>query len=1158
MEEEIYYEVLTPNNMIENKAEDALKFALEEEQVKNIAITGQYSSGKSSIIQTYFGKYVDKKDYLNISLATFEKIEDDENPIEESNSLEKIIIEKLYYSILNKYDKQRNIISAIIAGIVTTFINAGIYIFNIESINNSFVNNFWVTLIFIILEIICLTSAIAYSISYVIDLQKIKLKLGDVEVEVNKNGNKETSLNLLNEEMDFIVKTMNIAKYKYIVFEDLDRFQNPKIFERLRDLNIILNSTLKQKVKFIYAIKDEMFIADNRTKFFDFIIPVVPYVSYENSGEELLKIIKKHKLDNELSEDFILDISLYISDMRILKNTINEYIIYKKTLDKKLPDYEKLFSILLYKNTCSEDFAKLANRDGEIYKCFFNKNKKIKEYIAKNEIKIEKKKEEYDEVQRNLTYKNNIKELAIYMIKKTVNNNNTITLKNTNYSDVAIRYDMDADIIDDDMLFSENTTIQYIYNNSWKTENLSDFFKERCPKFFKQYKDYKEGIDNIKENINSEIEKIKKEIEIAKEYTLCKLMQKDKDVISINLGKYSDLVKYLLNNGYIDENYNTYINKFHVGSITEKDYNFIMNVRNGKENDYKEKLDNSIKIVKRLKDVDFRKDNILNINILDKLLENEEYIEKQHIYFNTLIESNKYIEFIKDCICESIEFENKKKLIKNLCELDKNILKKVQQAKIEQRYKNQILENIVIETEILKLKDLNNINETIKYIEENNLLKDTNLEVIKNKIMEFDIKYYNISELKNNIKLYRYIIDNNMYQINYENISEILIDREKDNKKEIEDKNYEQISNDKKLKEYIDSNIQFYMDNVYTKLQNKQKNSIKIIKELLNNNDIKLESKQIIIEKETNQIDEISDIEDNGLWKIIFDNNLIKIEWSNINNYYEKSGLDEIIITIFNDEEKRRNILIGNILIENETSLEFIKNLLLSNDLSKKAYELILEKSKYKLEDAIISELDKERVVKLVSNKRIEFNTKMIESIRSYSTEMLILFIKNNYSSMHKEIDNNNIIFNLNEISEILKSDVTPTIKSKCIRMITDEDIENMTTDLTKNIASISIENNFKEILNEIILLKVISDIQDIDVKVKLLNLNFKVLNKENIENYLSQLGENYSKIIIDRTRPKIIDNKHNKLLLKNIEELGYRIKYEIKENTIILGNTIR
>ena len=85
MEEKIEYEILSPDNMIENKAEDALKFALENEKIKNIAITGQYSSGKSSMIQSYFEKYINKKDYLDISLATFEKNEKDNNSSEKSN-----------------------------------------------------------------------------------------------------------------------------------------------------------------------------------------------------------------------------------------------------------------------------------------------------------------------------------------------------------------------------------------------------------------------------------------------------------------------------------------------------------------------------------------------------------------------------------------------------------------------------------------------------------------------------------------------------------------------------------------------------------------------------------------------------------------------------------------------------------------------------------------------------------------------------------------------------------------------------------------------------------------------------------------------------------------------------------------------------------------
>ena len=437
MEGKTNYEILTPNNMVENKAEDALKFALENEQVKNIAITGQYSSGKSSIIQSYFSKYVAKKDYLNISLATFEKKENEATPIEESNSLEKVIIEKLYYSILNKYDLQRDIISSIITIFLVAFIDAGIYLFNMESINNSLTNNFWITLIFMGLEIICLTVLIGYSISYVINLQKIKLKFGDVEVEVNQTGNnQEKNRNLLNEEIEFIVKTMNIAKYKYIIFEDLDRFQNPQIFERLRDLNITLNATLKEKVKFLYAIKDEMFIADNRTKFFDFIIPVVPYVSYENSGEELYKIIKEHKIENELSEEFILDISLYVSDMRILKNSINEYIIYNKTLEKKVPDYEKLFSILLYKNTCSVDFSKLQKHDGNVYKIFNEKKKYIEKVIGKINAEIEKYREEIKEQEKTIISLNLFKDLMINQILLISNRTVTITTKTANQIDI--------------------------------------------------------------------------------------------------------------------------------------------------------------------------------------------------------------------------------------------------------------------------------------------------------------------------------------------------------------------------------------------------------------------------------------------------------------------------------------------------------------------------------------------------------------------------------------------------------------------------------------------------------------------------------------------------------------------------------------------------
>ena len=378
-----------------------------------------------------------------------------------------------------------------------------------------------------------------------------------------------------------------------------------------------------------------------------------------------------------------------------------------------MPNYEKLFDILLYKNTCSKDFAKLQNKEGEIYECFKNKDEKISKYISTQESKINGKRDEYDKLEENLISKNNFEKLAIYMIKSNISSNNQITLQNTKGKTIVIQYIMNTDNIVEDFISDEETTIQYVYGSSWKTEKLRDFYKSNCPDFLKQYEDFKEGIETKKEKINIEIEEINQEIDKAKEYTLSELMQERDEKITVDLGKYSDLVKYLLSNGYIDENYNTYINKFHEGSITEKDYNFIMNIRNGKQNDYKQKLDNTLKIIKRLKNVEFKKEQILNIDILDSLLEKQDYFEKKNIYISTLIKSNSYIEFIKYCMYESKTFKNKKKMFISLCKQDKDILKKVQEAKIEQKYKDLILEEIVINVETSELKELHNIDEIV-------------------------------------------------------------------------------------------------------------------------------------------------------------------------------------------------------------------------------------------------------------------------------------------------------------------------------------------------------------------------------------------------------------------------------------------------------------
>lgn len=53
-------------------------------------------------------------------------------------------------------------------------------------------------------------------------------------------------------------------KLKYIIFEDLDRYNNPLIFQRLRELNRNLNIG-ERKLVFIYTLKDSIFSKENES-----------------------------------------------------------------------------------------------------------------------------------------------------------------------------------------------------------------------------------------------------------------------------------------------------------------------------------------------------------------------------------------------------------------------------------------------------------------------------------------------------------------------------------------------------------------------------------------------------------------------------------------------------------------------------------------------------------------------------------------------------------------------------------------------------------------------------------------------------------------------------------------------------------------------------
>ena len=230
------------------------------------------------------------------------------------------------------------------------------------------------------------------------------------------------------------------TKYRVIFFEDLDRLDSSKIFVQLRELNTLLNNsnTIKRPIVFVYAVKDDIFTEEDRTKFFEFIIPVIPVINSTNSGEILLDLFKANgseSFKHDITFDYILDVSPYISDMRVLQNIHNEFLLYKRTLRAgqglELSD-KMMLSLIIFKNLYPKDFADLQLEDGVIKQAFIDKQNYISQKQDDLQADIDAAADVIAKV--NADTINNTKELKVAMLGAIVNWNGIVTSVGKSYN----------------------------------------------------------------------------------------------------------------------------------------------------------------------------------------------------------------------------------------------------------------------------------------------------------------------------------------------------------------------------------------------------------------------------------------------------------------------------------------------------------------------------------------------------------------------------------------------------------------------------------------------------------------------------------------------------------------------------------------------------
>ncbi|AJH15493.1 YobI family P-loop NTPase [Myroides profundi] len=337
-----------PENSTSKIYVDGLFWGICNKDIKNIALMGSYGTGKSSIIKTL--KSIKKDElpvHITVSLATFEVDEEVSTAITNEQISMNIVNQILYSKKKSDLSESRfkrieylSIIEKVCYSVILLFfVYSFCYIF-LPEVNDqvAFLPHLGIftDLFFRTIFISGLGILIWKSISFLINIRISKVSPTSIEISSKENTE---NINALDKYFDEILYFFQATKTKVVFIEDLDRFPNSlRVFTKLRELNFLLNQSedLDGNITFIYAVKDDIISNhNNKTKFFDLIISIVPYINYSNSRD----IFKKKILETDStlgSSEELIDlvnlVSKYIEDTRTVLTIINDYLIMSQSL----------------------------------------------------------------------------------------------------------------------------------------------------------------------------------------------------------------------------------------------------------------------------------------------------------------------------------------------------------------------------------------------------------------------------------------------------------------------------------------------------------------------------------------------------------------------------------------------------------------------------------------------------------------------------------------------------------------------------------------------------------------------------------------------------------------------------------------------------------
>lgn len=600
--ENITFYDLTPTDNIElDIYEKAINFSLENNKILNIAISGSYGSGKSSLLESYKKNHPEKK-FLNISLIHFNTTEntnknkiysaesDNDNKdsktqpaeakrnnssiMKENSSKDKSLVPILEVKILNQlihqisYEKipqthfktKRKFTEEELENTtmqILLFIASLLYVIYFNKWNN-FIStlkdsSFFYSLLklttysyFRLISILILFYLLGIFIYNLLKFQKTKnffkkLNIQGNEIEISEDNNDSYFDKYLNE----VIYLFENSGVEAIVFEDIDRYEVSEIFERLREVNKLVNNKLMIKKLLYYLNEHEISFENLKERNFSLISHI--------KENELLKYIKKDinkyaKIILENCEGKIDDDEKYIIEFLNLNDIEEENKCkYTKFLTKSITDISKIKNKNLWEIFFSNNKINYSEENIITYFKEFKLNETLIQFINLKYKKLSFKNFKFDDNDTRKKFTTNI--LRCYKINNEIYINILTSLKHTD-DEIEFPKDIPEEkinaLINANIIKMSSSTLTFI--RTYYKNSLYHFIKLKLNSY----------IDIIKNNnilfYQNELLAILSDKSIKDKIKL-KLLKFSEENIDINNKNYSDEInKFILDNNLYNIN----------------------------------------------------------------------------------------------------------------------------------------------------------------------------------------------------------------------------------------------------------------------------------------------------------------------------------------------------------------------------------------------------------------------------------------------------------------------------------------------------------------------------------------------------------------------------------------------------------------------------